>query len=114
MRGGRVRVTVIRPGPENRWGEPQGERRHVVARCAVAPGSSTEPGEWANAVDTTATLLAPFDVDLRATDEVEVEGLVDPDGRPYRWEVVGDPARWRHPGARSGAGTSVALRRVGG
>jgi hypothetical protein len=114
VRGGRVRVVVIRPGEPNRWGEPQGEARHVVGRCAVAPGTSTEPGAWANSVESAATLLAPYGVDLRASDEVEVEGLVDSDGNPIRWEVVGDPARWRHPGARSGAGTSVALRRVGG
>lgn len=115
MNGGRVRLTVVRYGEPNRWDERPEVSRHVVDRCALVPGTSTEPGEWSNAVESAVTVLAPYGADVRADDQVEVSGLLDDvDGRPIRWQVVGTPARWRHPTARSGSGTTISLTRTGG
>ena len=115
MIAGQVTLTVHRHGEPNRWGEhdPADERTHRIRRCVVAPGSSTEAGEWANTVESTLTVFAGFGADVRANDEVTVDGVVNDSGRPVRWQVVGDPARWRAPSG-SRAGVSIALQRTEG
>lgn len=106
-----VTVTILRGGEVDRWGDPVDgpaglPRRVRVRRCVFAPGTSTEPGVWANSVVTDASLLLPFRTDLTAGDRVEVDGLEG------TWNVEGEPARWRSPFTGRRFGVSATLRRV--
>jgi hypothetical protein len=52
------------------------------------------------------TLFAPRCTDLRASDQVDVDGVT--------YDIDGDPGRWRHPMTGWSAGMTAALTRAQG
>ena len=99
-------VTVSRPGGTNRYGDPLPATEHQVTGCVIAPGGSDEQTESQDQVTRRATVYADLDADLTATDR-----LVLPDGT--RWQVIGEPQRYRSPFAPQGV-CQVQIERVTG
>ncbi len=77
-------ITVQRPVGTNRYGDPLSATEHTVAGCVIAPGNSEEHTDRADQVRTVATVYAPIDADVTATDRVTLS-----DGT--RWQVHGFP-----------------------
>lgn len=86
----------------------------AIPDCAYAPGfgksgrgGTSEPVEDnRNVVFTTPQLFCPPGTHITTKDRVVVRGLV--------FEVLGDPADWRHPMTGWGPGVVVDLERVTG
>lgn len=95
-------IFILRPPPRGKFGDPvAGETtERAVPGCQFAPGPSTEGGVGANTVDADATVYAPPNVDVLATDRVRARGEV--------WVVDGKPQFW------GSFGTVIRLRRVTG
>lgn len=108
-------VTILRPGPptEDVYGNdvPGTPTEICVPGCAVSPRDSTGAGtnEITDARDTVIvglTLYAPAGTDIRATDQVRVNGEL--------YEVDGQPGRFRSPFTSSAGPVVVALELVTG
>lgn len=99
-------ITVSRPGGTNRYGDPLPATEHTIPGCVVAPGSSEEHTDGADQVHALATVYAPIDADVTATDR-----LIMPDGT--RWQVHGFPARYRSPFTAGGV-CVISIERVTG
>lgn len=100
-------VKIRRPADVDGFGDPTGPAvEHEIPGCATWPSSAgTENMDFADTVMAPVTLLAPAGSDIRATDEVILDGLV--------WQVDGDPEVFRSP--LTGAGlVQVHLRKVTG
>lgn len=104
--GAGVTVTVHRPFSVDVYGDRGIDTTHTIARCALAPVTSSEVIDRGTTVQTLMTLYAPAGSDLRAADRVTVGG------RTY--EVVGDPAEWANPFTGRRPGLSADLRAVRG
>lgn len=79
----------------------------AIPGCAFDPGSSDEPTEAnRNAVTASPRLFCEPGSVISAKDRIKVRGLV--------YEVIGDPADWRHPMVAWNPGIEVNLRRVTG
>lgn len=104
-----VAVTVHRPGGVDQFGDPDPgspPTTHVLTGCAVAPRSTSENDARGATVIIGLSLYADHDADIGPADKVEVDGV--------RYEVVGEPGRWRNPYTANKAGLEVALQRVTG
>ncbi|TDQ01249.1 hypothetical protein EV186_1021117 [Labedaea rhizosphaerae] len=99
-------VTVSRPGGTNRYGDPLPATEHQVTGCVIAPAGSDEQTDRQEQVTRRATVYADVDADVGATDR-----LVLADGT--RWQVIGDPQRYRSPFAPAGV-CQVHIERVTG
>ena len=99
-------VTVSRPGGTNRYGDPLAATEHAVTGCVIAPAGSDEQTEGQDQVTRQATVYADLDADVTAVDR-----LVLADGT--RWQVVGEPQRYRSPFAPQGV-CQVKIERVTG
>lgn len=100
-------VTVLRTerGPH---GDPTGPPvESVVEGCIVAPRRSSEDDERGEAVIVGLSLFAPFDADIKATDQIRI------DDAAWRgtYDVVGEPGRWENPFTGKRPGMEVALTR---
>ncbi len=80
-------VTVIRRAGRDAFGDETGTPTEFdIDGCLFAPGESRESGLGSEQVRTDATIYAPPDVDVRATDRVRVRGQL--------YSVVGQPQAW--------------------
>ncbi len=97
-------MTIVRPPARAKFGDPAPGVSVEVALdgVMVAPGSSGEDHNRANAIDTDVTLYAQGNTatGVLPTDRIRVRGLL--------FEVVGEPAVW------AGFGTVIQLRRYAG
>jgi hypothetical protein len=95
-------VTVIRPPGKDVFGDrlPGVAVEFDVQGCLFAPGPSREQAFAANQVDTDGTIYGPPGMDVQATDQVRIRGIV--------YSVVGFPQVW------ATAGVVTAVRRVTG
>lgn len=84
-------ITVIRKAKVDRLSSaPAGPApEHDVTGCAILPRTSFEQGKGWVIVEG-RQVIAPYDADVLATDQVRVEGLV--------WEVDGEPGRYAKRG----------------
>lgn len=96
----RETVTVLRPGGTTPFGDPLPGSSHSVDGCLFAPRSSNESSDFANTVITGAQLFGPAGADIKATDQIQVRGVV--------YDVEGDVGDWGK------AGVQVALERSTG
>lgn len=98
VRRGAVTAVIVRPMPGDfpRMGDgPTDFRRFAVAGCMTYPNTVTETvsrktgTEQINEQDTVSfglTVLMPPGTDIRASDQVEVDGtLYDVNGQPSKW-----------------------------
>jgi hypothetical protein len=99
-------VTVRRSGRKDRYGDPIDAIEFTVPGCILAPRASTEVQSYSDTVLSEYTLLAPPTADIRATDELLIDG--------DRYAVEGDPQQWDSPFTTWRPGMQVALRRVRG
>lgn len=99
-------LTVSRPAGTNRYGDPLPATEHTVPGCVLAPGGSTETTDRADQITSHTTVYGEYDADVSATDRV-----VLPDGT--RWQVNGDPQRYRSPFTDGGL-CVINLERVTG
>jgi hypothetical protein len=108
-------VTIVRPGPptQDEYGNdvPGAPTEIAVPGCGVAPrdGNSAGSNELTQARDTVIvglTLYAPAGTDLRATDQVRVDGDL--------YEVQGRPGSFRSPFTGSSGPVEAALQLVTG
>ena len=108
-------VTIVRPGAPTRdsYGNdvPGTPTEFPVHGCAVAPRDGTGAGanEIIDARDTVIvglTLYAPYGTDIRATDQIRVNGEL--------YEVDGQPGSFRSPFTGSTGPVVVALELVTG
>lgn len=95
-------IVVVRPPARGKFGDPVAgaDAEHQVPGCQFAPGPSTEGSIGTNTVDADATVYAPPNVDILATDRVRARGEL--------WVVAGKPQFW------GSFGTVIPLRRVTG
>jgi hypothetical protein len=95
-------ITVVRPPARGKFGDPVAgaAAETTVPGCQFAPGPSTDGPVGTNTVDADATVYAPPNVDIRATDQVRARGQL--------WIVAGAPQFW------GSFGTVIPLRRVTG
>ena len=101
-------VTVHRQGPRDDFGDPTPVSTHQIRGVGIAPRRSSETNSpTRNTLVYGLTAYMPADADIRATDVVE-----RPDGT--RWNVVGEPMRWRSPFTGWAPGTEVDLERATG
>ncbi|SDP09300.1 hypothetical protein SAMN04515671_2920 [Nakamurella panacisegetis] len=81
----------------------------LVAGCAVAPGAQGEIADpTREGVPVALTVYAPWSAAVGPLDQCEV------DGWPGRFEVDGEPARWRSPYTGRTPGQVIELRKVDG
>jgi hypothetical protein len=81
----------------------------VAEGCAVAPGAQTEIADpEREGVTIALTVYATYPPAVGPLDEADV------DGWPGRFQVVGEPARWRSPYSDRPPGQVVELKRVDG
>ncbi|MFD7705713.1 hypothetical protein [Streptomyces sp. NPDC059786] len=108
-------VTILRPGPptEDGYGNdvPGPPTEISVAGCAVAPrdGAGVGSNEITGARDTVITgltLYAPHGTDIRATDQIRINGEL--------YEVDGQPGSFRSPFTGSTGPVAVSLQLVTG
>lgn len=106
-----ITVTVLRPAGRDAHGDPTGVGDHTVEVRAVAPGAQRGPEELASGDVTNVdyTLYGPFDLDIKATDQVRI----DVPAWAGTYDVVGEPDRWQSLADRK-AGCVVELTRTGG
>lgn len=95
-------ITVVRPPGRGRYGDPAAgtATEFEVSGCQFAPGPSAEADIAANTVEAEATVYAPPNVDVRATDKIRARGQL--------WVVFGAPQFW------GSFGTVIPLRRTTG
>lgn len=110
----RETVTIERPGGTDKWGQKLPSTEHTSEGWGFAPTtgtggqrSSTEDNYQHNTVIRVSTGYGPPDADVADQDVIRRA-----DGT--RWQVEGDPGRWRNPLTGWPAGTEVSLRRVTG
>lgn len=89
--------------PVDSWAAEPGV---AIKGCGFAPGGSTESGDNRTVIATNPQLFCPPGASITAKDRVKVRGLV--------FEVVGDPADWKHPMTGWDPGVVVNLERVAG
>ena len=77
-----------------------------LSGCAVWPTGSTEQIQGQDQTSERMTVLAPYETEVLATDQMRVRGFV--------YEVVGLPSSWRSPLTATRAGVEVRLERVRG
>jgi hypothetical protein len=108
-------IVIVRPGPptQDSYGnDVAGPPAEIeVVGCAVAPrdGTGTASNERLDARDTVITgltLYAPYGTDIRATDQIRVNGEL--------YEVDGQPGSFRSPFTASTGPVVVALELVTG
>lgn len=97
-------ITVIREAKVDRLSDAAAgaPAEHPVEGCAVLPRSSNEEGKGWVIVEG-RMVIAPYDADIEADDQVRVDGEV--------FDVDGVPGRYRKKGR--GKVTIVYLKRVG-
>lgn len=108
-------VTVVRKAGLDKYGDPvSGETRFTVDNCVVAPRSDIESlhgihDTGREGVIVGLTVYAPFDADIRHTDQIEIDA-------PWSglWDVEGEPGAWDSPWQSGLQGLQVALRRAAG
>lgn len=101
------RLTIERPAGTNRYGDPLPATEHTIDDCVLAPAGSSETTDRQNQVTARTTAYAPPGADVRATDRVRL-----PDGT--RWQVDGEPQRYRSPFATGSGLCVINLERVTG
>lgn len=102
-----ITITVVRPGKRDKYGDETPGTEHAIDGCAVYPRTSGESTDQRDTVVIGLTLLAPYGVDLKATDKVRL-----PDGTTY--QVDGEPGPWSSPLTGWQPGVQAALERVTG
>lgn len=105
-------LTVHRAGGTDRFGNPLPGTSHTIDGCAVSPSGSTELVNGQATVTAEDRVYAPYDADVTAQDEIEI-----PAGQPIaagRYQIDGEPQRWRNPFTGLDAGTVVRLTRTEG
>lgn len=103
-------ATVTRGTGRDRLGNPITGATHTVEDVAAAPAGSTEIVNGEATVTTQDTLYAPYDADVTSQDTLTV-----PSGQPIppgKYQVDGEPQRWRNPFTGSDAGCVIRLARV--
>ncbi|WP_027944032.1 hypothetical protein [Amycolatopsis taiwanensis] len=100
-------ITVSRPAGVNRYGDPLPATEHTIGDCVLAPHGSVEITERSDQVTTHLTVYTRVDADVTATDRVVLA-----DGT--RWQVSGEPQRWRNPFTDAGGVCQIDLERVTG
>lgn len=109
-------ITVVRPGPRDRHGDPGEPTEHTIDDVIVAPSRSTENVDSGNQVTTRWDLYLPAGADIQATDRVR-RAADPPPGetsdlkRRAPWVVVGDPSPWRSPWSGWNPGVVVHIER---
>lgn len=97
------------PGGVDEYGDPVSgtEDRLTLIDAFTAPRESGEIQNRGRAgVIVGLTLFAPYDTDIRSTDQIEVDGTL--------YDVDGEAGRWRNPFSGTEAGLQVALVRASG
>ncbi|HTF53590.1 MAG TPA: hypothetical protein VK735_39610 [Pseudonocardia sp.] len=107
-------VRVLRVPGRDMHGDPQPAVEHEQPGCAWAPRSAIEDSDLQNTAITGYWLFAPYDADLRFTDQVIIPEIVDAEGVPVVWQIEGEPGRWKSPWTQEEVGTQMALRRATG
>ncbi|MFE0021910.1 hypothetical protein [Amycolatopsis sp. NPDC059021] len=109
MIGGLIgqQLTVERPAGTNRFGDPLPATEHPIDGCVLAPGGSSETTDRADQVTRHMTVYTELDADLLATDRLRL-----PDGS--RWQVNGEPQRYRSPFLADAGLCVINLERVTG
>jgi hypothetical protein len=105
-------LTVRRYGPSDRYGNRPPPTTHAVEHCAAAPAGSIERTDGETLTLDSDTIYAPFDADVKPTDE-----LVVPDGLPIEpgtYQVDGRPQRWASPFTGEAFGMVIRLTRASG
>lgn len=103
-------ATVNRGGGRDRFGNPIAGTTHDVEDCAAAPAGSTELVNGEAVVIAQEALYAPYDADLNSQDTVTI-----PAAQPItagRYQVDGQPQRWRNPFTGREGGTVARLTRA--
>lgn len=101
-------VTVHRRASRDDFGRQPSENTHTIDNVAIAPRRSAETNSpTRNTVVTGLTAYMPFDANVRASDVIErFDGT--------KWNVIGEPLRWRSPLTGWQPGCEVELERVTG
>lgn len=105
-------VTVLRPTAKDQHGDVVSTTPHDVEDVIVAPrvgrsDYSTEDDARGETIIVGLTIYAPFDADIKATDQVRI----DEPAWAGTYDVVGEPGRWQSPFSGWRAGMEVALTR---
>lgn len=101
------RLIVERPAGTNRYGDPLPATEHTIDGCVLAPAGSSETTDRADQVTNRMTVYAELHADVRATDRVRL-----PDDT--RWQVDGEPQRYRSPFTPDSGVCAINLERVTG
>jgi hypothetical protein len=112
-----IAVTVLRPAARDSHGDPVGEpAQHQVRDVVVAPRAASRSGSGSGedtsdgeTVIVGLAIYAPFDADIKATDQVRI----DEPAWAGTYDVVGEPGRWQSPPSGRKIGLEVALTRTG-
>ena len=100
-----VTLTVIRPAPPAKHGNPGGPPTEPdIDGCVGWPAGSAENDNRGTVVEADYTYLLPPGSDITAADRVRLDDVV--------YEVVGTPQRWA-PISASDGGVVVDLRTWG-
>lgn len=102
-------VTIVRPSPQDRFGDPTGpdaEFRDTCLWVIGLPSSSDDTDGQHNRVASRVTAYPLGETRVRAEDRVKVDGVT--------WLVDGQPARAESPFTGRLAGYQVSLKRFEG
>lgn len=105
-------LTVKRDGGRDPFGNPKPGTSHDITGCAAAPAGSVEYSNGQATVITQDTIYGPYDADVKAQDTVTV-----PDGQPLaagKYQVTGEPERWKNPFTGLEAGCVIHLTGIQG
>jgi hypothetical protein len=97
------------PGGVDEYGDPVSgtEDRVTLIDAFTAPRESGDlSARGRQGVIVGQMLFAPYDTDIRYTDQIEVDGVL--------YDIDGEPGRWRNPFSGWEAGIQVALVRASG
>lgn len=103
-----ITVTVERPGGQDQHGNALPGTTHTVPGCAPAPAGSTEENHQEATVEWDYDLLGPYAADFAAQDIVLLPGDTT------RYQVYGEPKRFRSPFTGWEAGSVTRLKGVAG